>query len=198
MKKAAIVVAVVLVTLSSFVKGGKEKNFKVDTKNSTVVWTGKKVTGEHKGNVPLSSGTVVLTDNKVITGTFEFNLAAITNTDITDKSSNEKLLGHLKSEDFFSTAKFPTAKFVITKATSKAGENYEVTGNLTIKGITNPIAFPAAIKISDKKLVASGKITVDRTKFDIKFGSKSFFESIGDKAIYDDFILDVNLTADSQ
>lgn len=192
--KKILVIAIASISLLSFsIK--KDATYKVDTKNSTTVWTGKKVTGEHKGTVPLSSGTVVLTDKKVTAGSFEFNLAAITVTDLTDKESNGKLVNHLKSEDFFSTTKFPTAKFVITSVNHKDAENYEVSGALTIKGITNPITFPAVIKTNDKKLLASGKITVDRTKFDIKYKSANFFEKLGDKAISDDFILDVNLLA---
>lgn len=96
------------------------------------------------------------------------------------------------------TAKFPTARYGITAVESKDGDNYTINGNLTIKGITNPINFPAVVKIEAKNLTASGTITVNRTKFDTKYKSASFFESISDKAISDDFILDVNLVAGLQ
>ena len=130
----------------------KKINYTVDTKKSTTVWTGKKVTGEHKGLIPLSSGTFAFTDNKISGGTFEFNVAGLTVSDLTDKESNAKLVGHLKSDDFFYTAKFPTSKFIITTIKQKDKENYDITGNLTIKGITNAITFPAVIKSDEKKL----------------------------------------------
>ena len=176
-------------------KTDKTVTYKADTKKSTVVWTGKKVTGEHKGTVPLSSGSILTEDKKIKSGTFEINMAGLTVTDITDKDGNAKLVGHLKSNDFFSTDKFPTATYVITSVDSKGGDSYTVNGNLTIKGITNPVSFPATIKVESKTLIATGTITVDRTKFDIKYKSSSFFDSLGDKAILDNFTLDVNLVA---
>ena len=122
---------------------------------------------------------------------------SITCTDLTDKTYNDKLIGHLKSDDFFGTAKHPTAKFEITKVTLKEGVNYDVTGKLTIKGITNEITFPALIKQTETaaKIVTVATIKVNRTKFDIKYGSASFFESIGDKAINDEFDLTISVIA---
>ncbi len=195
MKKILIGITVLAsLALLSF-KADKTSTYKVDPQKSTLIWTGKKVTGEHKGTIPLSSGTFSIEDKKIKSGTFELNVAALTVTDIADKDGNAKLVGHLKNDDFFSTAKFPTAKYVITSVESKGGDNYFVNGNLTIKGITNPISFPAVIKTDAKTLTASGVITVNRTKYDIKFKSASFFENLGDKAISDDFTLDVNLVA---
>jgi len=176
-------------------KTDKTSTYKVDPQKSTLIWTGKKVTGEHKGTIPFTSGTIAVEDKKIKSGTFELNVAALTVTDIADKDGNAKLVGHLKNDDFFSTAKFPTAKYIITRVESKGGDNYLVNGNLTIKGITNPVSFPAVIKTNAKTLTASGILTVNRTKYDIKFKSASFFENLGDKAISDDFTLDVNLVA---
>ena len=173
----------------------KNINYNVDTKATTATWLGKKVTGQHSGTIAVSKGTI-MSDGKTITGgSFEFDMNSIANTDLTDKEMNGKLIGHLKSEDFFSVAKNPTAKFEIAKVTLKSGTDYDVTGKLTIKGITNEITFPAMIKMDDKAVVTVAKITVNRTKFDIKYGSASFFESIGDKAISDDFELNVNVVA---
>ena len=123
---------------------------------------------------------------------------AITCTDLTDKEYNGKLVGHLKGEDFFNSAKFPTSVFEITSVKHKAGEQYDVTGKLTIKGITNEITFPAVIKISESTIITVAKITVNRTKYDIKYGSASFVEGIGDKAISDDFELDVDVVANNK
>lgn len=190
-----IALSVAALCLFAFKGAQKAKSFAVDAKQSTVVWTGKKVTGEHKGNVGLSSGKLNVVDNKLEGGTFVINLSSLTVTDITDADKNAKLVGHLKGEDFFATDKFPTSQLVITKAVNKGGEQYEITGNLTIKGITQPVTFPATVKVSDKNVTANAQITVNRTKYDIKYKSANYFENLGDKAIYDDFTLDVNLVA---
>jgi polyisoprenoid-binding protein YceI len=188
---ASIIVLLIILAL----KTNKTSNYKVDPQKSTVVWIGKKVTGEHRGTIPISSGNIIVEDKKINSGIIELNVDALTVTDIADKDGNAKLVGHLKNDDFFSTAKYPTAKYVITKVESKGGDNYTVNGNLTIKGITNPVSFPAIIKTDAKSLTASGTIVVNRTKYDIKFKSASFFENLGDKAIYDDFTIEVNLVA---
>ncbi len=172
--------------------------YTVDTKTTTATWLGKKVTGQHTGAVSISKGSITSDGKNITGGTLEFDMNTITNTDLTDPEWNAKLVGHLKSEDFFNVAKNPTATFVITKAVLKSGNDYDVTGKLTIKGITNEITFPAMIKMDAKTFVTVAKITVNRTKFDIKYGSASFFESIGDKAISDDFELSVNVVASAK
>jgi len=173
----------------------KAVNYKIDVNKSTVVWTGKKVTGEHTGNIKLKSG-VLQHDGKVITGgAFDIDMTTITNTDLTDASYNQKLVGHLKSDDFFGVDKYPVANLKITEITYKGGDQYEIGGDLTIKGKTNKIKFPATVSADGKVLNAKSKITVDRSKYDVKYGSKSFFEGLGDKTIYDDFDLEVNLVA---
>jgi polyisoprenoid-binding protein YceI len=172
--------------------------YKVDTKASTLVWTGKKVTGEHRGTAALASGELTVEGKLVKQGTFEIDLSALTVTDLTDPASNAKLVNHLKGDDFFSTTKFPKASFVITSFVPKSGDDYLVKGKLTIKGITNDVEFPATVKSDGKKLTATAKIVVDRTKYDIRFRSASFFENLGDKAISNDFELALTLVANVQ
>lgn len=173
-------------------------NYAIDTKATTAKWVGKKVAGQHEGGITISKGNI-LSDGKTVTGgSFEIDMTSITCTDLTDKEWNGKLVGHLKADDFFGTEKFPTAKFEITKATLKSGNDYDVTGKLTIKGITNEITFPAMIKMDEKTFVTVAKIMVNRTKYDIKYGSASFFEGIGDKAISDEFELDINVVASAK
>ena len=181
--------------LVAFVAPPPAAKFKVDTKSSTLVWTGKKVTGQHTGAVPILSGELTLQNKLVTGGSFEIDLSALTVTDITDKDSNAKLVGHLKGDDFFNTTQYPKASFSITSVSLKSGNEYVVKGKLTIKGKTNDIEFPAVITNDGKQLTATAKIVVDRTKFDIRYGSKSFFDNLGDKAIYDDFELDLKLVA---
>lgn len=176
----------------------KAVTYQVDKSLSKLNWVGKKVTGQHTGTINVSDGKLDIDNNVLKGGSFSLDTRSIAVTDIKDAGGNAKLLGHLKSEDFFGVEKFPAANFVITKVTPKGGSNYDVTGNLTIKGITNAITFPATVAVAGNKVTAKAAIKVDRTKYNIKYGSKSFFEGIGDKAIYDDFDLDVELVASAQ
>ena len=171
--------------------------FKADTKASKLTWAAKKATGDHSGNVSIIDGSFTLEGSAIKAGAFEIDTRTITDTDIADQESNAKLVTHLKSADFFSAEAHPKAKFVLTSATKGAGNTYDVKGNLTIKGITNPVSFPATIAVAGKKLTANAKITIDRTKYDIKLRSKNFFENLGDKVIYDDFDINVALVANA-
>ncbi|MBK0402055.1 YceI family protein [Adhaeribacter sp. BT258] len=177
-----------------------DKTLKVNTASSKIVWNGKKVAGEHSGNINIANGNLLVAKNKLVGGTFDIDMNSITVTDITDPEYNGKLVGHLKNDDFFATDKFPKASFKITSLApikgAKAGQNnYNVTGDLTIKGITKPVTFPADIKVEGNKAIAKGVATVDRSKYDVKYASKSFFDSIGDKAIDDNFTLNFNVVA---
>nr|WP_229238836.1 YceI family protein [Dyadobacter sp. Leaf189] len=172
-----------------------DKTLKVDTKSSSVTWGAKKVTGTHAGTVPLESGSLVVDGDKLKGGSFVADIKNLVVTDVTDKDMNGKLTGHLKSDDFFSVEKHPQAKLVISSVTPKGANAYDVTGKLTIKGITQEVKFPATVKSDAQKVTANAKVTIDRTKYDIKFRSSNFFENLGDKAIDNDFTLDVNLVA---
>lgn len=180
-------------------KSDKVATYKVQPAASKVEWLGKKVTGQHNGAIQLKEGAAQVKDNQLTGGTFVMDMTTITDADLTDAGYNAKLIGHLKSEDFFSVEKNPTSTFVIkTVAPLKAdekGNNVTVTGDLTIKGITNPVSFPAKVTVSGGTLTATGTAVVNRAKYDIRYGSKSFFASIGDKAIDDDFTLTFNVTA---
>lgn len=172
--------------------------FVVDNQQSKLTWTAKKVTGEHSGTINVAEGAIHVENKAIKGGNFSLDTRSIAVTDIKDPGMNGKLVGHLKSDDFFSVEKFPAANFVISGVTAKGNGEYEVTGKLTIKGITNPISFPATVAIDGNKLTAKAAIKIDRTKYDIKFRSKSFFENLGDKTIYDDFDLNVLLVANAK
>jgi polyisoprenoid-binding protein YceI len=177
-----------------------DKTLKVNTATSKIVWNGKKVAGEHTGNINISNGNLLVAKNKLVGGTFDIDMNSITVTDIKDPEYNGKLVGHLKNDDFFATDKFPKATFKITslapiKGAKPGTNNYNVTGDLTIKGITKPVTFPANIKVEGNKATAQGIATVDRSKFDVRYASKSFFDTIGDKAIDDNFTLNFNVVA---
>jgi polyisoprenoid-binding protein YceI len=157
-------------------------------------WTGKKVTGEHSGYINLKEAKLKMKDDKIVNGKFVIDMASITNTDLTDAEYNQKLVGHLKSDDFFGVAKFPTAELVITESSAIANNQMTVKGNLTIKGITKPIEFTATKM--DNSL--SAKIIIDRAKYDVRYGSGSFFDGLGDKMIYDDFEIIATLVITDQ
>ena len=189
----------ILITALAFATPAQKKEFTytVDTKKSTATWLGKKLTGEHGGGISLSKGIVVTNGKKITGGSVEFDMNSITNTDIADKKWSDKLIEHLRNDDFFSVDKYPTSKFEITKV-QKKDTDYEVIGKLTIKGVTNGINFPAMIKMDEKIMVVIAKISIDRTKFDIKYGSADFSDKIGDKAISNNFELNVNIVAEAE
>lgn len=173
----------------------KATTFSVDVKKSTLAWHGKKVTGEHHGTVELNKGNLVFDGKKLTGGLIEVDLTTIKNLDVADEGYRAKLVNHLKSDAFFNVEKYPTATLKITKATPKGGNQYDVTGDLTIRGKTAPVTFPATVTLDGNNATATATVVVDRSKYDVKYGSKSFFENIGDKMIYDEFDLKVNLVA---
>lgn len=183
LKSIALALVVVLSTLSA---SAQTKN--INTATSSIEWLGKKVTGQHNGTVNFKDGTLVFKKNILAGGTFTVNMTSLTATDLSGEYQG-KLNGHLKADDFFGTEKYPTATLVFKKIGVKSANVYNVTADLTIKGITKPVTFELTVNGN----TATTTFNVDRTKYDIKYGSKSFFESIGDKAIYDEFELKVTL-----
>ena len=185
----SLAVFVLALSLTTSVYAGSQK---VDVSKSTVKWLGKKVTGEHYGTIRIKEGNLEVEKDKVIGGKVIVDMQSIVDEDIKDAGMNAKLVGHLKSDDFFGVATFPTAELVITKVESN-GNTHTFSGNLTIKGITNPVSFAATSSKDGKNTVYKGKLTIDRSKYNVRYGSKSFFDNLGDKAIYDEFTLDFNL-----
>ncbi len=167
----------------------------VNKSESTVTWKAKKVTGEHFGKVPFTNANMDYNDGKITGGSFEIDMTALTVEDITDPGSNKKLTDHLKSDDFFSVEKHGRSKFQITDAKTSNGTDYEITGDLTIKDVTNQVTFPAKVETNGNNVTALAKIIFDRTKYDIKFRSGNYFENLADKLIYDEVELDVKLVA---
>ena len=171
------------------------KTFEVVSAESNIDWTGKKVTGAHNGTINIKAGELTLLNGKLSGGSFVIDTTSIKILDITDPDTNAQFAGHLFSEDFFATENFPEATFVITNAHNLQSNSYQITGDLTIKGITHKVSFPAAVQVSGDTITASGKILVDRTRYDMKFRSGNFFQNLGDTLIYNEFELEVKLTA---
>lgn len=181
-KNLAIVALVALTTVSFTKIEGEKKEIKTD--KSKVIWKGYKVTGSHEGIISIQSGFLTFDESKLVGGEVVIDMTSITVTDL-EAGGKAKLEGHLKSDDFFGVETNTTATLVFNKVTASGKNAYNVTGNLTIKGKTNPITF--TISIYGNKATVSLK--VDRTKYDVRYGSTSFFDDLKDKAIYDEFDL---------
>ncbi|MET4083465.1 polyisoprenoid-binding protein YceI [Pedobacter sp. UYP30] len=191
LKISLVFLVVSIFGLSAFTYKADPTDYKVEVSKSSITWIGRKIAGSHNGTILLKSGNLLVKGKTLVGGNFVMDM-----TSIKESEGSVKLEGHLNSEDFFSTRKFPTSTFVITKV-SGSGNNLKVLGNLTIKGITNAVVFPATVDVNSDGSVSAlaGKILVDRTKYDIRYGSKSFFDSIGDKAIDNMFEIGVKLVA---
>lgn len=174
-------IMILAITFASFTSVS-EKN--VNVKESNITWKGHKVTGSHEGTINLSEGLLVFEGENLVGGNFTIDMTSIAVTDLEAGSGKEKLEGHLKSDDFFGVSNHKQAMFKINKV-----DGDRVYGDLTIKGITKPATFQMIIKGDS----ATANFKINRTKYDIKYGSSSFFDNLKDKAIYDEFDLNVNL-----
>ncbi len=184
--KNLLLTALMAVSFSMF---GHGDPIKINTEKSTITWVGKKITGQHSGTIGIKSGELMMHGNQLEGGSFVIDMSTLAVTDLKAGQGKEKLEGHLNSDDFFGVETFPEASLKINKVKSTGKGQYNVQADITIKGKSQPIEFVATIA----KGMATAEITIDRTKHDIKYGSGSFFDNLGDKTIYDDFVLNVNL-----
>jgi len=169
------------------------QTFSIDTEASTVKWTGSKVIGgSHNGSIDLTSGKLVLENGQLSKGSFAADMSTVTVEDLTGGMA-DKLSGHLFSDDFFGVSNHPSSSFNITSIEKTGSNMYNVTGDLTIKGETHPISFPATLTWESELPVATATVNVDRTKYGIRYGSDSFFDNLGDKAISNEFALEIKL-----
>lgn len=193
----ALILSAVLASTTAFAQNKPmTTTYNVDTEKTTVTYVGKKVTGSHTGAVKAKSGNLVFTGPELTGGEIVVDMNSMTVTDLAgDPETAAKFLGHMKSPDFFDTAKYPDSKLVIKK-TKMAGKDLEVSGDLTMIGQTKPITFKVTDwKWSDKEVTGRSLVKVDRTQWGLKYGSSSFFKSLGDKAINNEFTLDIVLRA---
>lgn len=165
------------------------QNKTINAATSNINWVGKKVTGQHSGTIKIKSGTLVFKKDKLKGGSIVVDMTTISTTDLKAGEGKEKLDGHLKAADFFGVEKHPTSKIDFKKIADKGNNVYTVTADLTIKNIKKSITFD----ITATTTSATAALKVDRTKYDIKYGSGSFFDGLGDKAINDEFELNVSL-----
>lgn len=201
MKKFLFTAAMAVITFASSAQLADGK-FNVDFKSSTVNWQGQNVTGKgHNGTVRVSSGQLEFKGNNLVAGKLKLNMNEITCTDLSDAESNANLLNHLRSADFFNTSQFPDANFEVTsvKAQKDAkGNTHLISGKLTIKGITKDVSFPATVSGKDGQATVKGELIVDRSQFDVRYGSETFFGELGDKAIDNNITIVFNLVANKK
>jgi polyisoprenoid-binding protein YceI len=178
-----IAIAAISFSFSSGILDGEKQ-----VKSSKVVWKGYKVLGSHEGTLNLTSGSLTF-DNEILTGgEFVLDVTSISCTDLEGESKGQ-LEGHLKSDDFFSVEKFNESSIVISSS-SKIPNGLSVFGILTIKGTSHPIDFKMLLK--DSSWVSY--LTFDRSKYNVRYGSGSFFENLGDKLILDSIKLETVLS----
>lgn len=190
MKKSlfSLALAIVFGATATAADPGDIVKKEVKTESSTVMWKAYKVTGSHTGLVQLKEGSLSFDETTLTGGEFVVDMTSLISTDLEGEYKG-KLEGHLKSDDFFGVENHPSSKLVFTKVEATGKNSYEVTGDLTIKGITKPVTFDVSIYGSK----ATASLKVDRANYNVRYGSGSFFENLGDKTIYDEFDLVVDL-----
>lgn len=168
------------------------QKYSIDTKESVVTWKGSSVKGGHAGYVYISVGELMIQNGQLVGGAAEVDMSTIEGD---DHRSDNNLINHLKDADFFDVKKFPIATIVLTRVASINTENKEITGNLTIKGITHPVTFPVRVEMKDGIVKASGKLIIDRTQWDVRYKSRKFFDNLKDQAIADDIEFEIKIVA---
>lgn len=193
MKKNALTLILTLVATGAALatEPVADEKKEVNAEKSTVTWKAYKVTGSHTGTVALQQGALIFDNGQLSGGEFTVDMTTLTATDL-EGEWKDKLVGHLKSDDFFSVEKHQLSTLVFTQVKATGKNSYEITADLTIKGITHPVTFDLSVYGSK----ANATLKVDRAQYDIRFGSGSFFDNLGDKTIYDEFDMVVDLEWD--
>jgi polyisoprenoid-binding protein YceI len=188
MKTIYSLLTILAMTTMAFTSPEAGTEVAVNPTESKVVWEGKKVGGAHTGTIAIKSGNFTFEGDQLTGGTFTIDMTTLGSTDLTGETK-DKLDGHLKSDDFFGVANFPTSTLKITNVIAQGPGKYNITGDITIKGITKTIKFLTDVTVEGNSVTSSANLTIDRSEFNVKFGSGSFFDNLGDKVIYDNFTL---------
>lgn len=169
--------------------------FRIQTASSTVNWTGKKVLGLHTGTINIRDGFIDMVDHRIVGGEIQIDMSSIVITDIEDQKTRDNFLAHLLNDDFFAVDKHQTATLGIIGSEKLPSNRFKIDGLLTIKNISHPVSFNATVEIFTDFLHAMGEMVIDRTLYNIRYGSGKFIDNLGDKLIYDDFVLQFKLVA---
>jgi len=167
------------------------------SQESSIAWeASKRVGATHNGTVNAQEGALMVEQGAIIGGSIVADMTTIVDFDLDNEAMNEGLVNHLKSDDFFSVATYSTASFAISEVAALQGiegATHRIDGTMIIKGIENEVSFPASIEETETGLRLVGTLTLDRTLWDVRFGSDKFFDNLGDGLIEDEFMLDVNM-----
>ena len=180
--KNLLIISFLLIKLELF-----SQEYGIDLEKSKIKWTGKEITTRsHYGTLKFVEGEIKF-QPEAVTGKVVVDMESLSVDDLTG-GSKARLEGHLRSDDFFSVSSHKSSTIEVTSS-KKNGDDFDIDGVLTIKGISHPISFVLSV---DNK-VATSKLTFDRSKYDVRFRSGTFFENLGDKLILDDIELEVEL-----
>ena len=170
--------------------------YTADLTASSIAWIGTKPTGKHNGTIAIESGVITVNNGNIESGSFLIDMNSIVDLDMpVDSKGNGRLVGHLKSADFFDVEKFPNAAFEITGVSEQEGKTM-LSGNLTMKEKKNNVTFPISVTSNGNTYtITSETFTIDRSKWDVKYQSKSFFSDLGDKFIENDIELQITVSA---
>jgi polyisoprenoid-binding protein YceI len=193
MTKKILILSLSFLSLMSFTTMLNQDHVKVNIEASTVKWIGSKITSSHEGDIKISSGKLVLEDGMLVGGEFVIDMTSIICTDLKPNEGGDKLVKHLKADDFFGVENHPTSTLKITNVSHVSASNYLITADLTIKGITHAVDFNADVKINNTAYLATATLVFDRTKYGIEYNSGSFFDNLGDYLILDDITLELFL-----
>ncbi|QIK58887.1 YceI family protein [Dysgonomonas sp. HDW5A] len=186
-------------TDSQAIADGSGEQLVVDTQASSIHWVGTKPGGSHHGTIGIKEGSLAINGTEVASGSFIIDMNAIVNEDLTDQKMNEMLVNHLKSADFFDVEKYPTSSFAITKVEAVAGNDsitHRISGNLKMKDVDKNITFDAKItKEGDAYKAVTVPFTINRTQWNVQYGSKSIFADLKDKFIDDNIELQITIIA---
>ena len=163
---------------------------KVDVSASNIKWTGSQISGKsHFGSLKFKTGNITIKNNVVESGIFVVDMTSLSVDDLEGRGK-KSLEGHLNSDDFFSVESFPTSSLIISSGKQSGPSSFDVSGTLTIKGVSQGVSFSLNLEENNS---ASAKLTFDRSKFNVRYGSGSFFENLGDKLILDNIDLEISL-----
>lgn len=186
-------------TDSQAIADGSGEQLVVDTQASSIHWVGTKPGGSHHGTIGIKEGSLAINGTDVASGSFIIDMNAIVDEDLTDQKMNEMLVNHLKSADFFDVEKYPTSSFAITKVEAVAGNDsitHRISGNLKMKDVDKNITFDAKItKEGDAYKAVTIPFTINRTQWNVQYGSKSIFADLKDKFIDDNIELQITIIA---
>lgn len=179
--------------------------YTVNTETSKIDWVGTKPAGQHNGVVFFKEGTLEVKDGELVGGKVIIDFKTINNLDIEDPQMRKTLVDDLKSPNFFNVDSFPTGAFEIASVekipdteaqTGEVKPTHKITGNLTMKGVTKSITFDAVISMDGDNLMATTpQFLINRTEWNIKYMSRSFYKNLKDNFVHDDLAITITLNA---